>query len=99
MLIPGRKIYSSTTAMSAIGHSPFRHPGGGGGAVGTGLSPGGGGFGCLLRSHSPRSEGADSLPARLSLRSVRSRISFLVTPPSTATHDEAAIVIMTREWR
>ena len=31
-----------------IGHSQFRHDGGGGGADPVGLSPGGGGFACLL---------------------------------------------------
>jgi hypothetical protein len=35
-------------AMIMIGHSQFRHAGGGGGADGFGLSPGGGGFACLL---------------------------------------------------
>src|SRR5215475_4668511 len=38
-------------ARIAIGHSQCRHLGGGGGAVRTGLSPGGGGFGCLLMSN------------------------------------------------
>ena len=32
----------------AIGHSQCRQPGGGGGADGLGLSPGGGGVACLL---------------------------------------------------
>jgi hypothetical protein len=35
-------------AISMIGQIQFRQVGGFGGAVGTGLSPGGGGFACLL---------------------------------------------------
>ena len=35
-------------ARMVIGHSQFRHDGGGGGADPVGLSPGGGGFACLL---------------------------------------------------
>src|ERR1035437_4985214 len=45
-------MYSSTVARMAIGHSQCRHAGGGGGAVRTGLSPGGGGIGRLLMAHS-----------------------------------------------
>ena len=49
--MPGRNKYSSTIATSAIGQSQCRQAGGGGGAVRTGLSPGGGELGCLLISH------------------------------------------------
>src|ERR1700689_5454350 len=37
-------------ARIVIGYSQFRHVGGGGGADPEGLSPGGGGFACLLMS-------------------------------------------------
>src|SRR5205807_6268642 len=46
-------MYSTSTSPKAMGHSQSRQRGGGGGAVPTGLSPGGGGFGCLLINTSP----------------------------------------------
>src|SRR5215469_1888370 len=56
--MPGRKNHSTSVAISAIGQSQCRQPGGGGGAVGVGLSPGGGGLGCLLIGHSYAFDGA-----------------------------------------
>src|SRR5215475_6266368 len=48
----GRKKYRASVAISAIGQSQCRQGGGGGGAVGVPLSPGGGELGCLLIGHS-----------------------------------------------
>ena len=48
---PGQEQEQHQAASSPIGHSQCRHAGGGGGAVGVGLSPRGGDCDCLLISH------------------------------------------------
>src|SRR5215472_402574 len=78
LLIPGSRMYSPSVAISAIGQSQCRQAGGGGGAVGVGLSPGGGALGCLLIGHSyarpgPNRSGWLGVTPRRAQRAGRSR--------------------------